>query len=77
MNIEIKLFASLRKYRCQDKDRETLEVPQGFTVGQLLALRGIPPAEAHVVLVNGIRAEHSHVLADGDSVSAFPLIGGG
>lgn len=75
MKIELRLFASLKKYH-QDSDKQ-IDILQTITVEQLLQNKGVPVKEAPIVLVNGIRVGHKHVLADGDTVSVFPLIGGG
>lgn len=80
MSVILKLFASLRKYRTVINGTggdSVVEIPGSLTVGQLLHSRGIPLEEAQVVLVNGNRAGHDYKLQDGDTVSVFPLIGGG
>ena len=77
MEINLKLFASLRKYQLEACHKVAFDSTEPVTVGRLLKAQGVPLAEAPLVLVNGIRTDHGHVLQDGDSVSVFPLIGGG
>lgn len=80
MLMELRLFASLRKHLPPGSPRGkcALELPDGTTVGVVLAQMNIPLASAHMVLVNG---EHDRnferVLADGDVLSVFPPVAGG
>jgi molybdopterin synthase sulfur carrier subunit len=76
MQVEIKLFASLRKYK-QDSSEILVECDDNTTVEELLTKIGVPLEETPIILVNGIRVNHSHTLNDGETISAFPLIGGG
>lgn len=76
MKVTVKLFASLRKY-CKDLNNQTIELPDGITVEELLKSFGVPVEEAPIVLINGVGVEKGHVLKDGDVLSVFPLIGGG
>lgn len=75
MKVRIKFFASLRRLKGQDTVH--IECPNQTTVGQLLENQGLSREDAPVILVNGVRVDYTHILADGDVVSAFPLIGGG
>lgn len=75
MEVNFRLFASLRKY-CKESNNK-VNVPDGITVRQLLQNQGVPLEEAPIILVNGIRTEADNSLKDGDTVSVFPLIGGG
>lgn len=80
MTIELRLFASLRKHLPPGSPRGkcTLELPDGATIGTVLARMQIPHASAHLVLVNG---EHHRdlgsMLRDGDVLSIFPPVAGG
>ncbi len=74
MELEIKLFASLRKF---NPELERIEVDDGTTVRELLDKVGIPPSEVAIVLVNGRHAKLDQPLHDGETVAAFPPIAGG
>jgi len=74
MKVEIKLFASLRKYSLPP---EEMELAEGTTVGNLLKRIGIPPSEVAVALVNGRHAENELALNDGETIALFPPIAGG
>jgi molybdopterin converting factor small subunit len=74
MELEIKLFASLRKY---NPELERIEVDDGITILELFEKTGIPPSEVAIVLVNGRHATLDQHLLDGETVAVFPPIAGG
>ena len=74
MELEIKLFANLRKF---NPELERIEVDDGTTIRELLDKAGIPPAEVAIVLVNGRHAKLDQTLLDGETVAVFPPIAGG
>jgi len=74
MEVEVRLFASLRKYTDQKK-RIGLEA--GARVSDLLERIGVPPSEVAIILVNGRHAREEQPLHDGATVSLFPAIAGG
>ena len=74
MEIEYRLFASLRRY--SDK-KSCIEMKDGSQVRDLLDRIGIPPAEVAIILVDGRHATQERPLHDGETVSLFPAIAGG
>lgn len=79
MIINVKLFATLRKYLPDvelGKSKE-FQVEEGITIAQLYELLGIPAEEVKLAYVNGIYCESDDYLKDGDEVGIFPPIGGG
>jgi molybdopterin converting factor small subunit len=74
MLLTVKLFATLRNGRFEVSQ---LERPPGTTLASLVESLRIPPGEIGVLLVNGRHAELDHVPAAGQTVSIFPLVGGG
>jgi len=74
MEIEVRLFASLRKYTNQE-NRVRLE--DGATVSDSIERLGIPPSEVAIILVDGRHAPQDQRLHDGQTVSLFPAIAGG
>ena len=74
MELEIKLFASLRKF---NPELEKIEVDDGITVLELFEKAGIPASEVAIVLVNGRHAKLDQPLLDGETVAVFPPIAGG
>jgi molybdopterin converting factor small subunit len=74
MELEIKLFANLRKF---NPELERIEVDDGTTIRQLFDKAGIPASEVAIVLVNGRHAKLDQPLLDGETVAVFPPIAGG
>lgn len=74
MRVTVKLFATFRKGRF---DAEVREVPAGTTVSRIVEEVNLPDKEIGIVLVNSRHADLSRVLADGDTLAIFPLVGGG
>ncbi len=74
MQITVKLFASFRIGRF-------VAMPQSYpadtTVGKIVSELHIPEAEVGVVLINSRHAELRQRLNEGDTLSLFPLVGGG
>lgn len=82
MQVDVKLFASLRKKIPPSSGRpagkSTIELPDDATLADLIYQLDIPPDLAQMVLVNGEQTrECGHTLADGDRVSIFPPVAGG
>ena len=73
MRITIKLFAAFRKGRF---DAEVREVSPGTTVSDVVDLLRLP-GSIGILFVNSRHADLSQELADGDTLSIFPLVGGG
>ena len=74
MDIEVALFATLREGRFP---RKRLEFPPGSTVADVCRQLTIGDGEVAILLVNGLAVQGDHPLSPGDTVSLFPLIGGG
>ena len=74
-DIEIKLYASLRKYdrgTCRNMEKGGLR-----KVGDVARELGVPEKEIAIVIVNGERGRLETRLQGGDLLQLFPLIGGG
>ena len=74
IDVTVKLFATFRAGRFEVEQR-TLE--PGTTVADLVRALGIKEEEIGVLLVRGRHADVRHVPAAGDTISIFPLVGGG
>ncbi len=79
MNVQLKLFATLRQYLPPDSTGGacSVRIPAGATVGDLLSQFGVPLDEHLIVVLHGRRADWEQVLQEGDTVSAFPAMSGG
>ncbi len=74
MNITVKLFASFRAGRF---DIETGDYPAGTTVADVADSLNLPQTEVGIMMVNNRHVKLDHMLADGDVLALFPLLGGG
>ena len=79
MRVDVKLFATLRKYLPAEAQNKTVSVslPDGGTVGDALDAAGVPRAEAHLLILNGDSRSPDHPLQEGDTLSVFPPVAGG
>ena len=77
--IEIRLFASLRKYHPDSGDSGafTMELNDKASLGNLIDELKIPRQEIGVLMVNGTWQKENYLLRNEDRVGLFPLIGGG
>ncbi len=78
MNIEIRLVGRLKEYR---DSQDPLEVSDGATITDVLAVIGIPEDEAGMVAINGTSVSRkdrpSRVLEGGDSMTVLAPVHGG
>jgi len=72
--MKVKLFASLRVGRFVERQWDYVE---GMTVRRVLEELHIDMKELGVLLVNCRHVEPDYRLAEGDTLSIFPVIGGG
>ena len=84
MKITFKLFASLTDYlpvTSKYTNFVEIEVPDSATITQIIEPYHLPPAQVHLVLVNGryIAPEQraAEVLTEGDVLAIWPPIAGG
>jgi molybdopterin converting factor small subunit len=74
MEITVKLFAMFRVGRFA---ATTQKYREGVTPADIASELKIPEKEVGIVLVNGRHAKLDHRLFAGDTLSLFPLVGGG
>lgn len=74
MQILVKLFATFRKGRFST---ELKGYPDQTDCRQILFDLGLGEAEVGIIMVNGRHGTPDAVLKDGDTLSLFPLLGGG
>lgn len=74
MVIEVRLYASLRRYRPSGSDTGmvAVDVPDGISLGELLSELEIDTDEIKLAAVNGNDSDQARVLFDGDRVELFP-----
>lgn len=83
MKVTLKLYASLGAFLPPEAQRNAidLEVPEGSSIGEVLAQYQVPRANCHLILVNGHFAPPAtadeKVLTDGDTLAVWPPVAGG
>jgi sulfur carrier protein ThiS len=77
MQIRVRLYAELVRQFGNGQRERTIELPDGSTVGSLLASLAAPP-EMHVIVGrNGSLATRATLLADGDQLELMTAMEGG
>jgi sulfur carrier protein len=74
MKIIVKLFATLRKGRFEEK---IMDLPEGIKIEQVIRQIAIPEKDVNLIFINGRNADFNAPLSEGDTVSIFPPVGGG
>ena len=75
MQIQLKLFATLRAYTPDNAD--AYPIKSGMTVKDIIDELQIPIEDAKLIFVNSTRKKFETPLADGDRLGIFPPVGGG
>ena len=75
IKIQLKLYATLRKFIRNDVDE--ISVERGSSVNDVLKQLGIPKKEAKLVFIDGKRGDIDTILEGGERVGIFPPVGGG
>jgi molybdopterin synthase sulfur carrier subunit len=73
--VQLKLFATLNQFMPPAADR--YPVQSGITVGDLLDQLHIPPDQAKLIFIDGIKSDLSRPLTGGERIGIFPPVGGG
>ncbi len=79
MEIEVKLFATLRDYLPKGSSRFSckMEVDGSTRVQDILSRLKIPEEIPKIILVNGVHRKKEQILKDGDVLSIFPPVARG
>jgi len=79
MEIEVKLFATLRDYLPKGSGKFScqLQVDPSTRIQDILSRLNIPQDIPKIILVNGIHGKKEQVLKEGDVLSIFPPVAGG
>jgi molybdopterin synthase sulfur carrier subunit len=79
MEIEVKLFATLRDYLPKRSSRFSckMNVDGSTRVQDILLWLKIPEQIPKIILINGVHGKKEQILKEGDIVSIFPPVAGG
>jgi len=75
MKVNVKLFASVRKFSYQDNLE--IDVENGSRVKDVLSRIGIPQEEPLLIIVNEYTRGKDTLLREGDTLCFFPIVAGG
>jgi molybdopterin synthase sulfur carrier subunit len=74
MQITVKLFATFRVGRFTI---ENCEYPEGTTVKDVVTALSLPEEKLGILMINSRHVDLDRVLAEGETLAIFPLVGGG
>lgn len=74
MQVTVKLFATFRNGRFKT---ELQELPEGTECRRVVLALGLTEEEIGIIMINGRHGELNQTLCAGDTLSLFPLVGGG
>jgi len=79
MRVEVRVFATLRKYMpgFGIGEPKIVELPAGTTFAELRDQLELPAAEVKVIMRNGLQTELEELVADGDRIAYIPAVAGG
>jgi sulfur carrier protein len=79
MEIEVKLFATLRDYLPKGSSRFSCKmgIDSSTRVQDILLRLKIPEKIPKIILINGVHGKKEQVLKEGDVLSIFPPVAGG
>jgi sulfur carrier protein len=79
MEIEVKLFATLRDYLPKGSGRFSckMEIDGSTRIQDILSRLKIPEEIPKIILINGVHGKKEQILKEGDVLSIFPPVAGG
>ena len=79
MKIEVRVFATLRRYipELGVGEAKEVELPEGATFEELRAQLGLPLEEIKIIMRNGLQTDMDETIEDGDRIAYVPAVGGG
>jgi molybdopterin synthase sulfur carrier subunit len=80
MKIQLRLFASLAGYLPDQKTStfsNLMEIEEGTTIKSLLEGLNVPVEIPKIIFLNGVHADKTAVLKEGDRLGIFPPLAGG
>ena len=79
MEIEVKLFATLRDYLPKGSSQFSckMKIDGSTRIQDILSRLKLPEETPKIILVNGVHGKKEQILKDADVVSIFPPVAGG
>jgi sulfur carrier protein ThiS len=76
MSVTVHMHGNLRRFMPEGRDRMTMDVTPGITIGALLASLGAD-RDTWLVAVNGVACEQDRILHEGDLLDCFEPVAAG
>jgi molybdopterin synthase sulfur carrier subunit len=79
MEVEVRVFATLRRYLPElgIGEPKHLQVPAGTSLDQIREMLGLPAEEVKVIMVNHLQAQPQDEAKNGDRITFIPAVAGG
>jgi len=77
MELQVKLYCDIKQFAPGDTAVFNLTLPSPSTLGDVIDILKIPPAQAYTILLNGRRAEFSKPIEKKSILVILPEITGG
>lgn len=79
MRVEVRVFATLRRYLPDlgIGEPKLLDIPAGTTLDEIRVILGLPAEEVQVIMVNHLQVDPEVLAADGDRITYIPAVAGG
>jgi molybdopterin synthase sulfur carrier subunit len=79
MRVEVRVFATLRRYLPElgIGEAKVVQIESGTTLGQIMNDLGLPEKEVKIIMRNNLQADRDDLAYDGDRVTYIPAIAGG
>lgn len=77
MRVKVKAYAELQRYNPEKGEEFIVELAEGVSIKKLIQLLEVPDYRVMLVLKNGRKAAEDDLLAEGDAVHLYPVVGGG
>lgn len=79
MQVEVRVFATLRRYLPElgIGEAKIVQVEPGTTLDQLRERLGLPKDEVKIIMRNHLHAEFDDLVNDGDRITYIPAVAGG
>lgn len=79
MQVEVRVFATLRRYLPElgVGEAKILDIAEGTTLDEIRISLGLPAEEVKVIMVNYKQAFPDDLARDGDRITYIPAVAGG
>lgn len=79
MKVEIRVFATLRRYLPElgIGEARIMEIEPGTSMGDIQEAIGLPADEVKIIMCNNLNVEPDVIAQDGDRITYIPAVAGG